>query len=89
MADVRVPVQASAGTYRIRVGGCPPQPDLAPLAAIAEAQLTVVRSGPTSLPASGGFQRPMPAVGAALGMLGAGLMAATARLRLGNAAQER
>ena len=69
-AEVRVPVQAAAGTYRIRVGGCPPQPDLAPLAAIAEGELSVVRSGPTGLPATGGFPRPMPmpmpTVGAAM-----------------------
>lgn len=67
-AEVRVPVQAAAGTYRIRVGGCPPQPDLAPLTPIAEGELTVVRSGPTGLPATGGFPRsmPVPTMGAAM-----------------------
>jgi hypothetical protein len=53
-ADVRVPVSAAAGTYRVTLGGCPPQPGLAPLAWVAEASLTVTRSGPTGLPATGG-----------------------------------
>jgi hypothetical protein len=74
-ADVRVPAQAAAGLYRIAVGGCPPQPDLAPLAALAEAQLTVIRAGVTGLPATGAAHRLPPAVGAALVVLG-GLLAA-------------
>ena len=77
-ADVRVPVQAVAGVYRIRVGGCPPQPDLAPLAAIAETQLTVTRGGPSGLPATGGAPAALGA-GAALGALMA-LGGATLRL---------
>ena len=68
-AEVRVPVQAVAGVYRIRVGGCPPQPDLAPLAAIAEAQLTVTRGGPTGLPTTGGGFTGWPAASAAIGAL--------------------
>ena len=70
-AEVRVPVQAAAGVYRIRVGGCPPQPDLAPLAAIAEAQLTVTRSGASGLPATGGAATLPPAIGIALVVAGA------------------
>jgi hypothetical protein len=77
-ADVRVPVQAAAGVYRIRVGGCPPQPDLAPLAAIAETQLTVTRSGPNGLPASG---EAGPYGVAAAGMLAALVAAAGLRRR--------
>lgn len=82
-ADVRVPVQAAAGVYRIRVGGCPPQPDLAPLAAIAETQVTVARSGPIGLPATG---EASPHGAAAAGMLAAlagvaGLGASSARRR--------
>ena len=82
-ADVRVPVQVAAGVYRIRVGGCPPQPDLAPLAAIAETQLTVTRGGPNGLPATGAAG---PYGVAAAGMLtalvgAAGLGATSARRR--------
>ena len=68
-ADVRVPVQAAAGIYRIRVGGCPPQPDLAPLAAIAEAQLTVTRGGASGLPATGGALSMLLPLGAAFTIL--------------------
>src|SRR5688572_26390069 len=68
-AEVRVPVQASAGVYRIRVGGCPPQPDLAPLAAIAEAQLAVTRVGPTGLPSTGGALHAQTLTGVTLAAL--------------------
>lgn len=52
-ADVHPPVQAALGTYRITIGGCSPQPDLAPLATVAETSLTLTRAA-TGLPATGG-----------------------------------
>ena len=36
------------GPYHIVVGGCPPQPDMAPLAALASATLTVAGESPPS-----------------------------------------
>ncbi|HEY3079235.1 MAG TPA: hypothetical protein VGM69_04950 [Chloroflexota bacterium] len=45
-ADVVLPADAVSGLYRVVLGACPPQPDLAPLAAAAEAPLTVVAGTP-------------------------------------------
>lgn len=53
-AEVRVPIQAAVGVYRVTVGGCPPQADLAPLAWVAEGRVTVTRGGVVGLPATGG-----------------------------------
>lgn len=78
-AEVRLPVQAAAGSYRITVGGCPPQADLAPLAWVAEGQLSVTRGGATGLPATGGGVPLVPAAGAALLAAGAGVIAARRR----------
>ncbi len=44
-AQVQVPPQLASGTYRLIVGGCPPQTGLAPFAALAETELTVVAGG--------------------------------------------
>jgi len=62
-AAVTVPGELTSGTYRLIVGGCAPQPGLAPLAALAATTLTVV--GPTAapppprLPATGGLPLPL------------------------------
>ncbi len=54
--SVMVPASFVAGRYQVVVGGCARQPDLAPLAALASTDLTVVVATPTPtrLPATGG-----------------------------------
>lgn len=47
----QVPTQLASGSYRLVVGGCARQPDLAPLAALALTTLTVVAAAPTPTPA--------------------------------------
>ncbi len=43
--DVQIPSNLVAGSYRVTVGGCPPQPDLPPLAALATTTITVTVPG--------------------------------------------
>ncbi len=72
-----MPSQLVAGSYRVVVGGCAPQPDLAPLAARASATLTVVTASPTPsptgapsrLPASGDLPRQSLLLAGTLGFL--------------------
>lgn len=54
--DVRVPTDLVSGSYQLIVGGCARQPDLAPLATLAAATLTVTTAAPTpaKMPATGG-----------------------------------
>ncbi len=62
-AAVTVPGELTGGTYRLIVGGCAPQPGLAPLAALAATTLTVAGPAaaptPPRLPATGGLPRPL------------------------------
>lgn len=62
-ADVTVPTDLVAGSYRVVVGGCSPHGNIAPLGPVASATLTVVVAAPAptpppptprSLPATGG-----------------------------------
>ncbi|MGH2459463.1 MAG: hypothetical protein ACRDIY_11410 [Chloroflexota bacterium] len=52
--SVAVPADFVSGSYQLVVGGCARQPDLAPLAALASATLSVEAATPASLPATGG-----------------------------------
>ena len=68
--EVQVPTSLVNGTYQLIVGGCAPQPDLAPLATLASTTLTVAATTPTptTLPATGGAPS-----GALAGLLAFGL----------------
>lgn len=57
--SVSVPTDFVSGSYQLIVGGCAPQPDLAPLATLASATLSVVAATttPTKLPSTGGAPR--------------------------------
>jgi hypothetical protein len=82
-ADAQVPANLVGGSYRVIFGGCAPHGDIAPLATIAQATITVV--GPTvtpmpvpRLPSTGGT----PPVAALLAIIGGlGLVRAGLALR--------
>ena len=83
--EVQVPTNLVNGTYQLIVGGCAPEPDLAPLATLASTTLTVVTATPTptELPATGGAPSDVLAGLLAFGLavLSIGIVARRSRAR--------
>ncbi len=72
-ADVQVPGNLVGGSYRVIFGGCSPHGNIAPLATIAQATISVIgptpATGPASkLPATGGVPPIVPTLPSAIGL---------------------
>ncbi|HVC35155.1 MAG TPA: hypothetical protein VNL16_16705 [Chloroflexota bacterium] len=72
--DVQIPADLVSGSYQFIVGGCAPQPSLAPLVTFASTTLSVVTPtpAPPKLPTTGGLPRAALLVVVACGTLALG-----------------